>query len=377
MAAKPAASVPGFLVGGLVWFAIPFCLATTLGLACAALELPISIEEVNAGLPAPKAVEAMLGDPGDVGFLLMLIMAVSSTGSAELIAIASIFTYDIYSERFRSHLKQMADKNRERLLQRISKRFIILFGLLMGLLGMGLKQLGVTLNYTYLLMGVLIGSAVAPCIFCVLWQKISGQGAIAGLVGGFIFGVGSFLGSAARQNNGVISLETTGQDRPLLVGNLSSLFSSLFLTILFSWVYPSEPCPWTELNEKIPAQVNASSLAEQKMSEAEYRRYERIASWFGIGGSLLLIIVWPIPMFLSGYIFSETFFVSWVCLCCLWSLLASAIIIVYPLRDAHALMKKAHTDALQQSVPQSSLHYDDGVELQPADFVKGRSYSPH
>ena len=33
MAAKPLQGVWGFIIGGLVWFAIPFTLATTMGLA--------------------------------------------------------------------------------------------------------------------------------------------------------------------------------------------------------------------------------------------------------------------------------------------------------------------------------------------------------
>ncbi len=39
----------GYLLGGLMWFCIPFTLATTLGLSALALDLPISIAESNAG----------------------------------------------------------------------------------------------------------------------------------------------------------------------------------------------------------------------------------------------------------------------------------------------------------------------------------------
>ena len=49
IAAKPSAAHHGYLLGGLMWFCIPFTLATTLGLSALALDLPISIAESNAG----------------------------------------------------------------------------------------------------------------------------------------------------------------------------------------------------------------------------------------------------------------------------------------------------------------------------------------
>jgi hypothetical protein len=42
----------GYLLGGIAWFAIPFSMATSLGLAARALDLPISLSESNAGGPA-------------------------------------------------------------------------------------------------------------------------------------------------------------------------------------------------------------------------------------------------------------------------------------------------------------------------------------
>ena len=92
-------------MGGLAWFAIPWLCATTMGLAAVALEsnpvfptypnrLPAA--QVSAGLVLPNAAVAMLGKGGAGASLLMIFMAVTSAMSAELIAVSSIFTYDIY-----------------------------------------------------------------------------------------------------------------------------------------------------------------------------------------------------------------------------------------------------------------------------------------
>lgn len=49
VAAKPSATYKGYLLGGLCWFAVPFTMATSMGLGARALNLPITVSESNAG----------------------------------------------------------------------------------------------------------------------------------------------------------------------------------------------------------------------------------------------------------------------------------------------------------------------------------------
>src|SRR5258706_9127300 len=59
----------------------------------------LKIEAVNAGLPAPSAAAALLGQSGAAAILILLFLAVTSATSAELIAVSSILTYDVYKVR--------------------------------------------------------------------------------------------------------------------------------------------------------------------------------------------------------------------------------------------------------------------------------------
>ena len=64
-------------------FAIPFTLATTLGLAAVALRGDPSMKElspldVSKGLPAAAAVSALLGKSGAAALLIPLFLAVTS-----------------------------------------------------------------------------------------------------------------------------------------------------------------------------------------------------------------------------------------------------------------------------------------------------------
>lgn len=105
IAANPVSALPGYVLGGLSWFAIPWLCATTMGLAALATEgnpaFPtypdrMSDADVSAGLALPYAAVAILGKGGAVCTLLLVFMAVTSASSAELIAVSTISTYDIY-----------------------------------------------------------------------------------------------------------------------------------------------------------------------------------------------------------------------------------------------------------------------------------------
>ena len=59
-------SVKGFLIGGLAWFAIPFALATTLGLAAVAIDVSLTPKQIESGLVAPANAPLILGDAGAI-----------------------------------------------------------------------------------------------------------------------------------------------------------------------------------------------------------------------------------------------------------------------------------------------------------------------
>merc|ERR1712002_217931 len=86
---------------GLTWFAIPFTLATTMGLAYLGLSSAqgsplLTEDDVMKGLAAPLVAQKLLGTSGEYAMLFLILMAVMSTGSAEVIAVASIVIYDVY-----------------------------------------------------------------------------------------------------------------------------------------------------------------------------------------------------------------------------------------------------------------------------------------
>ena len=64
-------------------------------------------------------------------------------------------------------------------------------------------------RYVYLMMGVIIGSAVCPIAFCMVWSKCTATGAVSGALTGLVAAVCAWLGYT-KANYGVVNLTTTG-----------------------------------------------------------------------------------------------------------------------------------------------------------------------
>ena len=58
-----------------MWFAVPFTLATTLGLTGLALDLPLSAKEVASGLVPPAVAYHLFGKGGVILITIMVFMA--------------------------------------------------------------------------------------------------------------------------------------------------------------------------------------------------------------------------------------------------------------------------------------------------------------
>ena len=80
IAAKPSAAHTGYLLGGIMWFCIPFTLATTMGLSALALDLPITIAEAGQGDPPAHACPLLPCPRGAAPWRLIIPDQIALTG---------------------------------------------------------------------------------------------------------------------------------------------------------------------------------------------------------------------------------------------------------------------------------------------------------
>ena len=332
IAAQPSSTVKGFLLGGMCWFSIPFTLATTMGLTAVALNVALTPEQVQLGLTVPAAASVMMGPIGAIMVLVMLFMAVTSAGSAELIAVSSLITYDVY----RTYKNPNATGKQ---LLKVSRTVIVIFGLGMGALAGILLGMGLSLGFVYLAMGILIGSAVIPIALTITWSRTTKAGAVSGALIGVMLSLATWTGVAASEANGVVDIASLGGAFPMLYGNVVAILSSGLICVVVS-LAQRKVYDWKEMNTHM--NIVEADMSEKVKAEIAQRQQDeetlKKAYQFSLkGGGILTIIcvvVWPLPLYFSGYVFDLAFYSMWVGIAIVWVSIASFCIICIPIIEA-------------------------------------------
>lgn len=324
IAARPSSTHKGYLLGGLVWFAVPFSLATSLGLGALALDLPINATEAGRGLVPPATAIALMGKGGSILLLTMLFMAVTSAGSSELIAVSSLCTYDIY----RTYINPEASGKQ---ILKVSRCVVLGFGCFMGVLAVMLNKAGVSLGWMYLAMGVIIGSAVIPIAFMLLWSRANSTGAILGAILGCVFGVIAWL-VVTHIEYGRINLETTGRNAPMLAGNLVSILTGGLVHTLCSILWPQK-YDWETTKQITVVEKEKSELPAEEFREEKLMRAKAWIVKWGVGFTAVIVLLWPLLSLPAGQ-FSLGYFTFWAVIAVAWGTIGSAVIVALPLYES-------------------------------------------
>jgi len=332
IAAQPSSTVRGFLLGGMCWFSIPFTLATTMGLTAVALQVSLTPEQVQLGLTVPAAATVLMGPVGAIMVLVMLFMAVTSAGSAELIAVSSLITYDVY----RTYKNPNATGKQ---LLKVSRTVIVIFGLGMGALAAILLGMGLSLGFVYLAMGILIGSAVIPIALTIAWSRTTRAGAVSGALVGVVLALITWTGVASAESGGVVDIASLGGAFPMLYGNVVAILSSGLICVVISlaqrkvydWklMNPQMKIVQADMSESVKAEIAARAQDEETLKKA----YKFSLKGGGIL-TLICVVFWPLPLYFSGYVFDLGFYTFWVWIAIVWVSVASFTIIVMPIYEA-------------------------------------------
>ncbi|TFK93409.1 urea transporter [Polyporus arcularius HHB13444] len=364
IASRPATCVKAYLLGGLAWFAIPFMFSTTLGLAAVALRgdpdmRVLSPEDVSAGLPASAAAAAILGKPGAAALLIVLFLAVTSATSAELIAVSSILTYDVYK-------KYINRKATEDQILKVSHAMVALFAIVMGLLGLIFFYIGISMGWLYEFMGVVLGSAVVPIAMCITWKKANKWGCISGAIAGFGVGVIAWLVTTSALNEGSLTVTTTGGDLEMLAGNLASIGVGGVVTVVTSLIWPdnfdfeSTRAINKPSHEKPPSQGppsmddtesekkrestdvslepafadDAAAEEERELDPVALNKSFNIAAWASVVLTLVMLIIIPLPLFFAQTVYGVGGLTAWVVIGMIWAFCSAISVVLYPLYES-------------------------------------------
>jgi urea-proton symporter len=322
IAATPSSAWPGYMLGGLTWFAIPFSLATALGLGSVALSLPLSADEVNQGLVVPAGAIHLMGRGGAVIVFVMVFSAVTSSGAAEMIAVSSIVAYDIY----RTYIDPNCSGQRIIFVSRIA---ILTYGMLMGLLGIAFHSLNIDLNLMYNTMAIFISPALIPVIFSVSWGRASAKGASSGAILGLLLGTSVYFGYG--NSFGGLTRENLSRERVQLAGGITSMLTSGIVCVLVS-LYDPDDCDWSTTRAIALIEDDPNSRLTYE-TETELRAAFRKNMIIAVSVSLCILVVWPLLSMPAGT-FSLSYFQFWVYVSMAWGLASTIILIALPLWES-------------------------------------------
>jgi len=361
IAASPVDALPGYVMGGLSWFAIPWLCATTMGLAALALEnnpvFPtypnrMAHADVSAGLVLPYAAVALLGKGGASATLLLIFMAVTSASSAELIAVSSIWTYDIYQT-------YINPKANGKFLIRMSHVSCIVYAILLASFSTGLFYAGISMGYLYLMMGCIISSAVIPATLALMWKDQNWQAAAGAPVLGLACALIAWL-VTAKKECGVLNVDCTGSNNPMLAGNVTALLSPLLFVPILTYGFGRQNYDWQSMkairrgddsdiirrasvsveSDVVPT-VTSQSAEQEAAEQKKLKKAAIISRSLTAFMTIALLVLWPMPMYGSGYVFSKKFFTGWVVVGILWLFFSTLCVGVFPLWQGRKTM--AHT----------------------------------
>lgn len=330
----------------------------------------LSAAQQSQGLVAPAAAVALLGKGGAAAVLLVVFMAATSAMSAELIAVSSIISYDLMGTYWRPLSGPEVVK--------YSHIIIAVVSIWMGAFALILNYGGVDLGWLFYFQGVICSPAVVPIGLTVCWRRMSRVAALYGtLFGGAMGMLGWMVGCWKIYGN--ISMTNLALSYSAMCGSLPGLFFSSVAVITLTWFFPNTSTTWDDThaisgsdahktNENITrpsqrirntdsgatpalesddekkdvplADVNVAQEDEDDkeaggaLGYAVLQRTFVRAAWISLALCVVIVLLIPMPLFGTGYIFSAKFFTAWIAVSMIWLICAALICIALPIWES-------------------------------------------
>jgi hypothetical protein len=171
--------------------------------------------------------------------LILLFMAVTSSTSAELIAVSSLLTFDVYKTYI------APDSSSTRLVQ-ISHYGIIIYGLVLAAFCCILNAVGLNLTWLLTILGIIVGGGSVPIGLVLMWKRMSTVAAITAPWIGLSCGLVAWFVTTSKRS-GVITVLTTGDTTNAVAGNITSWGAGFLAALIMSFVFPRK---YTSTNVK-------------------------------------------------------------------------------------------------------------------------------
>ncbi len=266
----------------------------------------------------------------------------------------------------------------------MSHAAVVAYGTIMAGFSVGLHYAGISMGWLYLWMGVMISAGVIPATLTLFWKGQNWIAAAASPVLGLICALIAWTVTCYKQFDGVLSIDNLGSNMPMLAGNIVALLSPIVFVPILTYAFGADNYDWTSMaaikqaDDSDPSSVAGAietgidgtsnpvimAIVEQDM--VKLNKASRVAKWLTVFMSISFLVLWPMPMYGSSYVFSKPFFTGWVVVGIMW-LFGSAIAVgLYPLWEGRQSMARVFrgilgkgTKNIQAETVAKALEVDD------------------
>jgi len=294
----------------------------------------------------PYAAITLMGKTGGGAVLTMIFMAVTAAFSSETVAVSALYTYDIYQAYFNP-------KADGRTLVRVGHASVIGFGIIAIALAIGLAHAGFDVSFITTVSGVVVDVCIVPMACTLFWKKQSKWAFIFGTTLSTCAALAIWIGYTHVQS-GTINLTTLSTNEALAAGNISALGIPVLLVPIITWLKPDDfdfsllkqikqvdDTSYDELHGAHPYQSSIQrkdALSSEAVDNRQLLRARNIAGIVSLSFVLFYLVIFPLPLYGTNYVFSRRFFTGWIVVAFLWAWFASIVIICLPLYQGRKAM---------------------------------------
>ncbi|MCJ1432658.1 hypothetical protein MMC27_002015 [Xylographa pallens] len=186
----------------------------------------------------------------------------------------------------------------------------------------------------------------------ILWRRQNRTAITVVPIAGSLTAIACWLLSA-KALEGSITIDSTSAILPLVIGNGTSLACGILYSIICTYVFGPDDFDWerfktARIGDDSDVQgVSKEQLEPQQQLKRELlspederglRRGKKVGVVLAAVLCAIFVVLWPLPMYDTRYIFSRAFFVGWVVVTFAIAWAASLVIVLMPrLQGGHTL----------------------------------------
>lgn len=285
-----------------------------------------------------------MGRGGAGAVLVMVFMACTAAYSSEAVAVSSLWTYDIY----KAYINPQATGKR---LVLITHSAVVIFSVCVVVLAIGLGRADFDVSFITTCIGIIVNVCIVPMGCTLFWKKMSKWAMVFGTTISTGIAIAVWLGYAKSQS-GTVTLAALSTYEALAAGNTVAVGVPIIVVPIIVYMKPDN-FDWNRWKTDIKQDDNSDLdrehgltnvlsgeeltelvLEKEQAEDALMIRRRNLGYVIVTVFVLFFLILFPIPLYGTKYIFSKAFFRGYIVVTFLWVFFSCGVVTVYPLWES-------------------------------------------